>query len=270
MSAFRSFLVIFFLAACFSLKAFDACLCIDLKQAADLPGWLELRQHLYPDLAAEAENNLAGKGIKLALTDFSFLLEGDTFSMHLKGVSGLQLEYLLKQKMIHPDWSYRKENGIYHISGKDGDGISIRETEGGLQFANGTIKQKTLLNFKRQNSMIIQGVFLCEDKQDLNPALEDVSLIYLYLFQSGKNIITDLYIRGRDKAADKQILQDLNRYFSQIYARAAKDSVFHTDLLNIYQISENQGWVRLRITLSPEQAEIFFKQFGNELKSLLR
>lgn len=262
-------LLILFFTACFSVKAFDAFIHIDTQRTKDLPGWQQLQQHLYPDLAAKTEEKLKNRGIDLGITGFSFMLEGDVFDMHLEGPTEKQLEFLLKNKMINPDWQYRKENGVFHITGSEDAGMTIRKTETGLRFTNGTIKQKSLLNFKRQKNMIIQGLLLCTDRKDLNPALTDVKLIYIYLYRRGSNIVTDLYIRGNDKAADQRILKDLNIYFAKIYANAAKDTTLDTNLFNIYQVSESQGWTKLTVTLTPDQAKEFFSQFGTTLQQLL-
>lgn len=269
MPSLRLFLVIFFCCVHFSLKAFDAIIQIDTQQAKTLPGWNELQQHLFPELAVKTEKKLAAQNIDPEITGFTFILEGDTFDMQLKGPTTDKLEYLLKHKMIHPDWQYRKENGVFHISGKDVPEMTISATETGLRFTNGKIKQKSLLNFQNQKNMIIQGLLLCTDRKDLNPALTDVKLIYIYLYKSGSNIITDLYIRGNDKAADKRILRDLNVYFATVYANASKDIALDTSLLNIYQVSESRGWTKLRVILTPEQAKEFFSQFGNTLKEFL-
>lgn len=265
----RLLLTVLFLLVPGFLRAFDACIHIDTAQAKKLPGWNAIHAFLYPELASEAENKLKRRGLELSIDCFSLLTEGDLFDLQLQGITEAQLEYLLRQKMIHPDWTYQKENGVYRISGGKENELTIQPLQNGLRFTNGTIRQKVLLNFKRQNRAIIQGVLLCSPEKDQHPALTDVRLIYFYLNRVDGKIVLDLFIRGKDQEADKRIAADLNLYFAKLYANAAQETIFDTSLFNIYRVTTGQGWVKLRITLTPEQAEIFFTQFGTALKDAL-
>lgn len=265
----RLLLTVLFLSASCFLRAFDVCLHIDTVQAKTLPGWNAIQSFLYPELASETESKLKQRGLELSIDRFSLLTEGDLFDLQLQGVTETQLKFLLQHKMIHPDWTYQKENGIYRISNGQETGLTIQPLQNGLRFTNGTIRQKVFLNFKLQKGSVIQGVLLCSPEKDQHPALTDVRIVYFYLNKIDGKIVLDFFIRGKDPEADKRIAADLNLYFAKIYANAARETTFDTSLFNIYRVSTGQGWVKLRITLTPEQAEIFFTQFGTALKDAL-
>ncbi|MBO5695745.1 MAG: hypothetical protein J6S98_10110 [Lentisphaeria bacterium] len=269
MCSLRTILTVFFLFAAVSLRAFDACLHIDTEQAKMLPGWNAIQSFLYPELAAETENKLKQRGLELAISKFILLTEGDVFDLQLQGISETQLKFLLQHKMIHPDWTYQKEDGVYRITNGKETELTIQPLQNGLRFTNGTIRQKVFLNFKPQKGTIIQGVLLCTPEKDQHPALTDVRIIYFYLNKAAGKVVLDFFIRGKDPEADKRIAADLNLYFAKLYANAAQETAFDASLLNIYRVSTGQGWVKLRITLTPEQAEIFFTQFGTALKDML-
>lgn len=270
MGAIRTVLITFFLFIFSTVRAFDSCVHVDLKRAETLPGWQALQQLFYPDLALNAEEKLKQQGIAVSLTGFALLSEGEVFDLYLDGVTENQLDYLLKHKMLHPSWTCTKENGIYHISGENGEKLMIRSAGTGMRFTNGAIRKKVLLNFKKQKGMIIQGVILCTEKKDQHPALNDVSLIYFYLCREKEKFIIDLFIRGEDRAANDRIMRDLNIYFSKLYASAAQEMVIDANFFNIYKLSRDNVWVKLRITLTPEQAKEFFEQFGTAMKDMLR
>lgn len=253
----------------FPLRAFDSCIHIDTERAKMIPGWQDLQKVFYPELAAETEAKLKQQGIELPLTGFSMLSEGDAFELHLEGLTEKQLDFLLQQKMISPSRTVQKENGIYTITGKNGEKLTVRATENSLLFSSGTIKAKTLLNFKKQRMTLLQGVLLCAAGPPRHPALSDVSIIYFYLNKRADKFVIDLYISGRNTQANTKIRRDLKAYFAKIYANAAKQMMIDANFFNIYRISEEQGWVKLQISLTPEQAKEFFGQFGNAIKDML-
>lgn len=253
----------------FPLRAFDSCIHIDTKRAKTIPGWQDLQKFFYPELAIETEAKLKQQGIEIPLTGFSILSEGDAFELHLEGLTEKQLDFLLQQKMISPSRTVQKENGIYTITGENDEKLTIRTTENGLRFSSGTIKAKTLLNFKKQRTALLQGVLLCHGTLEQHPALSDVSIIYFYLNKNADKFVVDLYISGKNAQANTQIRKDLKAYFAKIYANAAKQMMIDVNFFNIYRISEEQGWVKLQITLTPEQAKEFFGQFGNAMKDML-
>lgn len=269
MTLIRTALIIFLLFISGMLQAFDSCIHIDITQAKTLPGWSALQELFFPDLALKTESKLQQQGMEFSVTDFSMLAEGDTFDLHLAGITEKQLDYLLRYKMLHPSWSWIKEKGVYTITGENNEKLTVHPTETGMRFFNGTIRQKVLQNYKKQKNIIVQGVLLCTDKKDQHPALSDVSIIYFYLRKENGKIVTDLFIRGEDQEKNDRIFRDLNIYFTTVYAEAAKKLVVDTNFFNIYKVSREKNWVRLRITLTPEQAKEFFEQFGAAMKEML-
>lgn len=269
MASIRVLLTILVFSVFFSLRAFDSCIHINTERAKTIPGWSALQSFFYPELAAETENKLKQQGLEITPSGFSLLSEGNIFDLHLEGLTEKQLDFLLQQNMIDSSWTVKKENGIYSITGENNEKLTVRATESGLRFSNGTIRNKVLLNYTKQRTAILQGVLLCAEGENRHPALSDVSIIYFYLNQKADKFVVDLYISGKNAQANTQIRKDLKAYFAKIYANAAKQVMIDANFFNIYRITEEQGWVKLQITLTPEQAKEFFGQFGNALKEML-
>ncbi len=261
----RTALIAFFVFLFCSLRAFDFVVHVDMVRAKTVPGWEALQKICNLEYVLKTDLKFKQQGIDFSLTGFTMLSEGNVLDLQLDGID----EKLLDHLHPPPSRTIQEENGIYHITGENGEKFTFRSTEGGLHFSSGAIRNKTLLNFQKQKTAIIQGVLLRTGEKDQPPFLSDVSTIYFYLNEIKESFVIDLYISGGSTQANKQIRKDLNSYFAELYANAAKQMVLDPSFYNIYRVSEEKGWVKLQITLTPEQAKEFFEQFGSSMKEML-
>lgn len=262
----RSLLPLLFFLFSAMLNAQEMCIHTDLTRVKNLPGWEELQKILYPGLPPETTKKLQKLGIDLKITRSDLLLCNDLFELTLHGLTEEQLEDLLEKKLLHPEWTCKKENGIFLIKTGDDTSLQARPCGDGICFSNGNITQKDLRNYRLRKNLVIQGLFLCSRSQ--NPILTDVSQIYFYVYDTPGKFTADLFIRGNSPQADKRIFNDLSAYFARLYTNAAEQMELKAEHLSMFRVESTDGWTKLRITLPRDMAKEFFAIFCSTLKDL--
>lgn len=257
-------LLLFFFSAV--LNAQEMCIFTDLTRTKNLPGWEELQGFLFPGLPPETEKKLQKQGIDLKITRSGLLLCNDLFELTLHGLTEDQLEDLLEKKLLHPEWSWKKENGIFLIKTGDDTSLQARPCRDGICFSNGSVTQKDLRSYQLRENLVIQGLFLCSGSR--NPILTDVSRIYFYVYDTPGKFTADLFIKGKSPQADKRVFNDLSAYFARLYTNAATQMELKAEHLSMFRVEPVDGWTKLRVTLPPDMAKEFFAIFCSTLKDL--
>lgn len=249
----------------------------------------DARSKAMPPIFVEIGQNLKKNSITLSVPLIAFYgknlltekkVEQSFFLLYFHQLKIPQLRYLLKYKLLHPDWRSREENGVFFIDApqlkfvlfqhKKTDGIFAAPAYDltAQASADHLLKQ---INFNSKNA--ISGTFYFPENSVQHPAMQGVRKAK-FAIANGKNAKGESLLRavieltGTTPEQTQKTANDINQFLSTVYANAEKEaaktnrkltaeernaiSCFFKSDKTILSVTFNEEWTATFLTLFAE------------------
>lgn len=252
----------------------------------------EARQKILPPLFAGIRKNLKNGGVAPDVPLIAFYgknliteknAEKSFFVLYFHRLKTAQLRYLLKYGLLHPDWKYREQDGVFHIEAsslkfvlfqhKNADGFFAAPAYG-IQAQAGAELLLKKINFNSANA--VSGTFYFPANAVLHPAMQAVRTAK-FAVTGGKNTKGETVLRalieltGSTPEQTKKIADDMSSFFAGIYANAEKEAAKTNRKLTaedrnaLYCFFKSEK-AYLFVTFNEEWATTFLTLFSENLR----
>lgn len=205
----------------------------------------DARKKAMPQLFVEIGQNLEKNGISLNIPLIAFYgknlltekkADQGFFLLYFHQLKAAQLRYLLKYKLLHPDWQYKEHNGMFHIDSprlkfvlfqhKNADGFFAAPAYDLIAQA-GAERMLKQIDFKSGNAA--SGVFYFSAESVQHPAMLDVRKA-VFAVINGKNAKGEPTLRavieltGDTPERTRKIATDISLFLAGVYTNAEKEA----------------------------------------------
>lgn len=234
------------MTAVFLLRAQESSCFFQIRTdlTAQLPA-PEARQKALPRLFVEIGQNLKKNGITLDLPLIAFSgknlltekkVEQGLFLLYFHNLKIGQLRYLLKYNLLHPNWKYREQNGVFFVEAPDLKFVLFQHKNTNGFFASPaydlmaqTGAEQILKQIDLNSKSAISGTFFFSPDTVLHPAMQNVRKAD-FSISGGKNkkaeplLLATIELTGQTSGQTKKIADDINRFLAAVYINAEKEA----------------------------------------------
>lgn len=231
----------------------------DVQTAKALPGMATAQKLFFPDTWSGLEKRLNEKNLSLPVQSVEHLNSQDGFVMTVRGITKPQFVYLLKYKILHPDWTYR-ENADGSISLNEPGYLVQAAGNDVLTVSRGKVAAGTTVapSVSCPADAVIHGVFpVSKAMQAEQPMLTGVDQIDLHVLKNTARLQGAVYLKA---AKPESVIMRANLFIVGNLTKAAQAGPLTDDHKKAFRAEPTpiSGCAVIRFDLSPELADAFF------------